>query len=70
MEKLVVGKFFSWRAFAEYAENYYLGLLDELSENKSFSAEQRDTLYLLHNDLVSIINNAEELDRRLGIKGE
>lgn len=69
MEKLVVGDFLSWRSFAEYAERHYLGLLDELSENESFSADQRDTLCLLHDDLVSIINKAEEFDRKMGIKG-
>lgn len=66
MDKLIVGNFFSWRSFAEYAERHYLGLLDELSKNESFSADQRDTLCFLHDDLVSIINNAEELDRKMG----
>ena len=44
MEKLVVGDFFSWRSFAEYAEWHYLGLLDELSEDESFSKELKKTI--------------------------
>lgn len=57
--------FESWKSFAEYAEIHYLPLIYELAENESFSPEQRDKLYFLHDDLASIVNNAEEFDNRM-----
>lgn len=47
-----------------------LPLIYELAENNSFSPEQRDKLYFLHEDLTGIVNNAEELDRRMNKKKE
>ena len=62
--------FESWESFAAYAEKHYLPLIYELADNNSFSPEQRDKLYFLHEDLTGIVNNAEELDRRMNKKKE
>lgn len=68
--KIMIGDFTSWKNFSEYIEAKYLPLLDELQEIKSLSPEQKDILYYLHDDLVSIVNNSEELDKSMNIKKE
>lgn len=67
---MMIGDVESWQSFAAYAEIHYLPLIYELAENKSFSPEQRNKLYYLHDDLTSIVNNAEEFDNRMNMKKE
>lgn len=64
---MMIGDFESWESFATYAKTHYLPLIYELAENESFSPEQRDKLYYLHDDLTSIVNNAEEFDDRMNM---
>lgn len=58
----MVGVGEDWKSFAEYAELYYLPLLNELSESGNVTAEQKRRLDFLFNDLTDIVNNAEALD--------
>lgn len=64
---MMIGDFESWESFAAYAKKHYLPLIYELAENESFSPEQRDKLYYLHDDLANIVNIAEELDNRMNM---
>lgn len=69
---MIGSDFESWESFAEYAKIHYLPLIYELAENNfsnmELSPEQRNKLYFLHDDLTSIVNNAEVLDERMNIK--
>lgn len=68
--EIMIGDFTSWKDFSEYTETHYLSLLEELYENKALSPEQKYVLDYLYDDLVSIVNNSEELDKRMKIKKE
>lgn len=68
--EIMIGDFTSWKKFSEYIEAKYLPLIKELYENKALSLEQKYVLDYLHDDLVSIVNNSEELDKRMNIKKE